>query len=399
MMSSKDMTGRKWSFPRPRLRMRTLLGLVALVGLGMGLAREYWSPNRVWRRAVRSSDRTRQARGWQQASQGSIDGLTPEQTRDELIAATGDRDPEVRQQALWWLRQVDKKPGERLPLYVGLLKDPGIYVRCGAVEAVGEAVRMSRSGRELAEPALLALIDDPDPWTRKRVLGALGDVVRLDESPNDPLLDVVARKLDDPDDTVWLEAAYVLSRSGVGDPAVSKLEAFMIADRAHNGGHDPGGTGTADNVLARIAQRSGQRSDEILAFLLREVYRKGQGVPNRFLYALEWIDGAASQRAVDMALKALEGDDDDLRIGAAYFLEAVGNARDTRRAWLGALRHADPDVRCHALNSLRLLDGNDRSIRAAMRSVRDNDPDAEVRKAATDALYISPGFPDPDATP
>jgi HEAT repeats/HEAT repeat len=375
--------------------MRALLALVALIGLGLGGAREYWSPNRIWRRAVRSADKARQDEGWRQANAGLIDGLSPEQTRDELIAATGDGDPMVRFLALRWLRFEGKTPSGLLPLYVQLLKDPYFRVRYLAAEAVGEAVRMSLNGRDLAEPALLATLDDPDPTTRQQVLHALGQVVWMSGRARDPLLEVVAARLEDPDEHVWLEAAYVLARSGTGREAVPKLMAYMIADRARNGGRDPGGTGTADNVLARLAGRS----PEVLPFLLREVYRPGQGLSNRFLFALQWVDGPVRQRAVDLSLKALDGGDDDLRVGAALFLEGPHHASAIRPAWLRMLHHPDPEVRRCAINALRNLDRLVRSTRDAIRSVRDNDRDPEVRQAAADALWLPPGFPDPDAKP
>ena len=382
--------------PKIRFRMRALLALVALAALGMGLAREYWKPARVWRRAVRSTDPKLKREGWNQVWRGRIDGLTPDQTRAEVIAATGDGKPEVRVWALMHVRRMDEVPFDRFSLYLRLLDDPSTPVRNSAAEAVGDSVRMTKTGRDRAEPALVAMLDEPDPWTRKCVLEALGDLVRSGEAGSkDPLLDVVAAKIVDPDETVWLTAAHVLSRSGRGEEAVPKLETQMIADRARNGGKAPAGTGTADNALARIADRS----DRILAFFLREVYRKGQGVPNRFLFALQWVSGPAQDRAEGQALQALRSDDRDLRVGAAYYLESVGRAPATRATWLEALHHSDPEVRSHALNSLRLIAGKDRTVRDAMRSVRDTDEDPAVRKAAADALYVSPGFPDPDAAP
>lgn len=383
----------KWSWPTPRLRMRELLGLVALIGLGLGLAREYGSPTRIWRRAARGNDPQRHREAWDQASRGVIPGLSIEETLEELVDATGDDDPMVRSQALYWLSQREKNPRGRLPLYVERLGDPSIMVRYVALEAVRDAVRTSSSGRDLVAPALLALIDDPDPSTRKYVVEALAEVAwQAGMGEKDPLLDAVARKLDDPVDMVWLEAALLLAGSARVDRALPKLEAFLIADRARLDD-----TGTAEKTLARIADRS----DEAMEFLLREVYHKGQGVLVRFLFALGATEGLARQRVVALALKALEGEDEDLRVGAAFFLDSIESSSRRnpsrqyddilRPTWLWALHHADAKVRLRAVDALRRPSRQDRSIRDALRSVRDHDPDPDVRQAAKEAVFVPEG--------
>jgi len=384
-----------WSWKFPRFRMWVLLVLVALIGLGLGIAREYWGPNRVWRRLVRSSDSARQAEGWAQAFKGLIDGLSPDETMNELIAAMGDDNPTVRSRALTWYRFHHRDSGLRLPLYIDLLKDPSSQVRSLAAEAVGDSVRTLKSGRELVVPPLLALLKDPDPRIRAKVLMAIGEVIWMSGRANDPLLEVVADRLDDPRKQVWLEAAYVLARSGTGEQTVPRLMATMLKDRDDKGGKDSGGTGSADNILVRLANRS----PEVVPFLLREAYRPAQGLSNRFLFSLQLIDGPARKRAFELAEEALVGGDDDLRVGAALFLEENGRAKILGPTWLRLFQHPDPDVRHHALNSFSLLDRFGRATRDAIRSVRDDDPDPEVRKAASDHLWVPPGVPDPDATP
>ncbi len=381
--------------PRP-IRTWMLMALVAATAAGLAGWREYVRPARVWRRAVRSPDPKVRARGWEQVWKKRIDGLDPDETQLEVLAATEDVDPSVRAGALRYAREMGRDPLAMIPLYVRMLGDADTHVRTGAVEAAGEAVRMARRGREQVVPGLLGLLADPDPWLRKCVLESLGDLARVGRGATDPLLGVVAGRLADRDEDVRIVAAHVLSRGDRGEEAIPLLERHMLDLRARNGGRDPGGTGTADNALARIAARS----DEVLTFLLSEAYRPGQGLSNRFLFALQWIGGPARDRAVGMARAALEAEDRDRRIGAALWLESVGHAGETRDAWLEALRgHRDPDVRAHAIRSLINLGRLDPAARLAIRAAATDDPASTVRRAATAALWLPPGVAGPVGSP
>ncbi len=373
---------------RPRFRILTLLGVVAAIALGLGAWRDFTRPVNVWRRAARSPIGAIRSEAWGQANNGLIAGLTAEETREEVIAQADAGDPLVRCFALWALSHGQRDPVGLLPVFVRLLDDPDTRVRWNAAEAAGQAVRQLGTGRELAAPGLLKLLGDRDPWTRQKALEALGVLAEVGGGAKDPLLEAVAGRLADGDEGTRITAAFVLSRNGRGEEAIPLLEAHMLALRARNGGRDPGGTGTADNALARIAVRS----DDVIAFLLRETYRKGQGLSNRFLFALQLIGGDAQRRAQARALATLGGEDRDQRIGAALYLESRGPAPATRPTWLEALHHPDPDVRAHAINSLSNLGRFDPGLRAAIRSVEASDPDPALREAATNALWLPPGI-------
>src|SRR5215217_1864105 len=96
-----------WAIGRPRLRIRTLLVLVAGAAVFLAAWNEFRDPFRRWRRAVHSDNDS--ARRWEavfEGVSGKVPGVDAGMAFNELLAALGDPSLRVRESACGGLGQL-----------------------------------------------------------------------------------------------------------------------------------------------------------------------------------------------------------------------------------------------------------------------------------------------------
>ena len=168
---------------RPRLSLRTMFVLVALVALGLGAATTYWSPA---------------ARGLA----GLAPGRPEYERRDSAMALGGFIMPWEKEKAVAGL--------------VGALKDPSGRVRESAVAGLAARGDDARP----AIPKLIALLNDPDRGPRASAAAALGILA----DPKDArVVTALTGAVGDPDLDVRLAAAEALLKLGHAREAMPAL--------------------------------------------------------------------------------------------------------------------------------------------------------------------------------
>ena len=234
---------------RPRLRVRTLLALVALCACA-DAAWIFWSPRERWRRDIRDPDRSYEA--IELATAGRVWGISDDLAVTELASALGDLDPTVRYHAAGGLAGFGVRAEAAAPTLIAAVRDPDVRVRGQAIfsllerqvappntvareQAVVAAIHAladedalvrivaaqslaSVGHGEEALPALLRALRDDDLkiHSRKRALWSLGHMGPKAAGAIPALREVIqGARLDDPYARLMrVEAASVLARLG-----------------------------------------------------------------------------------------------------------------------------------------------------------------------------------------
>src|SRR5215217_4000980 len=126
-----SMTRALWN---PRVRVRTILVLVAAIAILLAAWQEYGNPVRRWRRALRDDNDSMQR--WEAASlgiAGKVPGIDAGTAIEELIGALGDPSFRVRQTSCFALARLEATALPAVPaLARSLAKDPHPWVRAEA---------------------------------------------------------------------------------------------------------------------------------------------------------------------------------------------------------------------------------------------------------------------------
>jgi HEAT repeat protein len=168
---------RLW-LPKPRLRLRTLIVLIALSAVMVWAGLAFLSPTRWLTRRL-------------QADQPAF------VRREAAIGLGGDRFPSRERE---WA----------IAVLIEALKDPSPRVRESA--AAGLAGHEGLSKR--AVPALVVLLEDHDSGVRGSSAGALGFIVGPNDRDRDVAVAALARTLDDPVVEARIMAAEALMKLG-----------------------------------------------------------------------------------------------------------------------------------------------------------------------------------------
>jgi HEAT repeat protein len=167
---------------RIRLRVRTLLALVAIFALGLWGVLMTFSPTRRLGRLVRA-DQPAYVRREAAALLGhQIPPWEVDEAVRILIRVCDDPSPRVRESAAAGFWQLETKAEAGVPKLLELLHDDDRYVRFAAAGALGRVVQ-SASGRcpEVAE-ALVATLNEPDFQVRLRAAASLCGMGRTREA-------------------------------------------------------------------------------------------------------------------------------------------------------------------------------------------------------------------------
>jgi len=200
-----------WRLPRLRLRLSTLIVLVAVCGLATWFALPVLSP--TWRiaRLIRPGQPTYQR--WEHASAlGYVPSWEAEGAIDLLIGTLADPSPRVRQNALTGLFVHELRAARAIPAMLKLLNDPDRRVRYSACAALAAVTPPDEDGprREEVVAGLMRILDDSDPDNR---LIAAVSLLRLREIAT--AVPLLARAATDPDEEhIRSHARHFMNRYG-----------------------------------------------------------------------------------------------------------------------------------------------------------------------------------------
>jgi HEAT repeat protein len=327
-----------------------------------------------------------------------------------------EEDPSVRRRAADGLRRIG---GERaVGALIAALEDRDPGVRAGVAAALGEV------GGKRAIVPLAQVLRDEDHNLGKSAADALaliGDARAADE---------LIRALKEGPPRVRGRAAEALGHIG-GAQAIRALEEarqddnpsvrWRVADALREARNEPAEDAASPaipsvthHVQARVAEESGEISgQEPIEVLAQALSDKNRGMRRNAVERLRQIGG---EQAAGELIPALRNEDRDTRGRAAAALGEIGGEQAVG-ALLLALRDKDRNVRWYAARALELLrerrklndglmlalthkDGfvkrkaleaigyhaHDDRMLHKLTDLLTNDPDAEVRQAASDAV-------------
>ncbi len=229
-------------FPRPRLSVRMMIGLVAVCALLVWGWRTYFDPIRLWKEAIRDKyDPWQRHKAIYDAHNGRIPGLTPDLALDEFIGLIGDKSSNVavRESAVFGIVESSERSISAL---ASALRDEGPSVRVAAALKIRQILGDHPADGPIKRGAvdgLVTALNDPDRRVRRMAaccLGWIGEgepaVPTLAEALNEPGLEPMTRA----------QILTALARSGLKAkaalPAVVELAKVDTVDQGNTGGED-----------------------------------------------------------------------------------------------------------------------------------------------------------------
>src|SRR5262249_40558974 len=243
-----------------------------------------------------------------------------------IVACFGDKDDNVRQNAIWMLQSVqgDLKPA--LPKIRELLKHENAQVRTGAVAL------LSRCGDEAADD-MLALMRDKDVNVRWQAVHGLRNMQKTAKKLL-PALTEMATK--DKDTELRTFAIYAMAQ--LGPDAFEPLFEILTAEK------DEGVRATAIQMLGNY----GQQSAKAIPFLTEALKDKSAQVRWSAASALGQM-GKQAKKVIPQLAELLQKDTDStVRQHAMYALSNM--YPDSMPAMVDGLKVDDSNVRQVALN-------------------------------------------------
>jgi len=319
---------------------------------------------------------------------GQLQPYTKLSISSALLTALGDKDGDVRREAIYSLRSVAVPTDEMKAALKKALKDRFVQLtaadllrRIGGAdeEAVEILVReiLDREPNNAAEalpkfgaiaqkavPQLLAALDEKDRWRAQRALEGLQKLGPLPEA----VVPYLVKRLRHDDRTVRREAATWLAATGLQAQAAvpALLEALKDAEGYVRS--------EAVEALGRIGPTDAVISEVRKALDDPEAWVRAAAVKT-------WEKIGPSSEAIAVFMKGLHDKDDYVRICArTAFERLVGKDPAAAPALLGALRDESPLVREAAAIVLGGA-AKDRPVRLALEAML-SDADARVRFAA-----------------
>ena len=224
-----DVTGATempWKSPamlmRPRLKIRTIMVLMVLVAIGLGIWHEYWSPRRIWRRAIHAPKIERieftsmfghpyhpprhvfeRSIPWP-IKELRIRGLDEAESSEELELAMADPDASIRQEL--YMLVANATASMTRPVAIRLLA-PGLgerdeISRMTAVRGLGPFILPT----DPIAPRFFGMLDDRSPLVRQNAVDSIAAVIArapdCDSPGRDQLTAAVLARLGDPEPRV-----------------------------------------------------------------------------------------------------------------------------------------------------------------------------------------------------
>jgi HEAT repeat protein len=249
----------------------------------------------------------------------------------DVLKALSDKNDNVRRKATFALSKIAPPTGDTLSALIQACQDSNADVRQEATQAL---VRFSKD----AAPALTKVVQDPNNPARVQAIQALGQIGPDAYEAVPALGELLGSQAPDS-----LQAAAAGTLSQIGEAALPVLEQALTSDQASSRRH-------AVNALGRIG----------------------------------------GSKTVDILVEALlKNKNPDVRQDAARSLGALG-VQDKRILLnlVEALKDGDAKVRVQAITSLTFLGPAAKDAVPALEGLH-NDPDADVKRSAREALaYI-----------
>jgi HEAT repeat protein len=212
-----------WGAGRPRLRVRTLLMLVACTAVFLAAWGEFRDPVRRWKRALRSDNES--SRRWEAVAKGisgDVPGVDAGLVLQELLAALADPSLRVRETACHGLGRIGARATTAVAdLARVVVNDREHNVRAAAVAALGGILETSKAdgAREVAIPALVTALNDRTSLVRSDAAFAL---VRIGEG--EPAVPVLIEGLHQQNPSTVSVSCWCLHKLGKkAEPAVPTL--------------------------------------------------------------------------------------------------------------------------------------------------------------------------------
>ena len=266
-------------FPRPRLSVRMMIGLVAVAAVSFWAWRTYFDPVRLWREAIRDKlDMNRRHQFIYDGANGRVPGITRDLAVAEYAGLVGDggQDPQVRMSAASGLSHFKERVRVAVPALVAAIRDESPGVRIAAVVSIRQILGDNPPDdpiRRGAIDGLVTALKDPDRRVRRWSACSLGWIGEGEVAIPD-----LVEALEHPDLTFMerMQVLNALGRSGpeavAAVPAVLKMVAGNSIDEENSGGdvtrrgdaeaqiqaakflHASGEAGRAFAVLRRLAE-------------------------------------------------------------------------------------------------------------------------------------------------
>ena len=261
--------------PRPRLSVRTMIGLVAACALLVWGWMAYFDPVRLWKEAIRDKyDQERRHEAIHRAIGGQVRGLSPDLALDELIALIADPNAHlmIRSTAVDTLDQFGPERARRaIPALIAAMGDGSPSIRLGAALEIRQVLGTHPEDGPLERQAIAGLVDrldDPDRRVRRWSACCLGWM-----GHGDVAVPTLARALAEPNLDYQGKKQILTALGGAGPkaagalPAVLELAKTDSVDEGNVGGEN-GRRGNADVLIAasRFLHAFGQ-ADRAVAIL------------------------------------------------------------------------------------------------------------------------------------
>ena len=226
-------------FPRPRLSVRMMIGLVAVAAVSFWAWRTYLDPVRLWREAIRDKyDMNRRAQSIHDGTNGRVPGITPDLAIAEYagLMSDGGQDPQVRMTAASGLSRFKEKARVAIPALVAAVRDESPGVRISAVVSIRQILGDDPADdpiRRGAVAGLVAALKDPDRRVRRWSACTLGWI-----GEGEVAIPALVEALKQPD-LNYMERMQVLNALGRSGPkAVAAVSAVleMVAGASIDGG-------------------------------------------------------------------------------------------------------------------------------------------------------------------
>jgi len=170
----------RWTLPKPRFRLSTLGGLIALCAVATWSGLYFLSPTMRLARQIQANQPT-YVRREAAVGLGNVPSWEAEEALGVLIGALNDPSPQVRESALSGMGAHGARAGRAIPAILRLLGDKDRGVRHVACAVLGIVLPPDGRGseHEAVVAALKDALDDNDPQTR---LAAAVSLLRLHET-------------------------------------------------------------------------------------------------------------------------------------------------------------------------------------------------------------------------
>ncbi|MFO0893168.1 MAG: HEAT repeat domain-containing protein [Isosphaeraceae bacterium] len=166
--------------PRFRLRLRTLVALIAVLAVSLWAGLSIWSPTRRLGRLLRADQPAFVRREAASSLGWGIPPWEVDQAVSLLIGAFDDPSPRVREYAGGGLANLGPRADRAIPKLITALGEEDRFVRSAAAGTLGYVVAAGSARRGEAVEALARALNDKDPDVR---LSAAGALVKVGEAP------------------------------------------------------------------------------------------------------------------------------------------------------------------------------------------------------------------------